>query len=48
MLLSDGTQTDGRRPALEGAAIAERAGIPVYTVALGTERGVVPGPGKCS
>ena len=42
VLLSDGKSTDGRDP----VEIARRAGklkVPIYTVALGTEQGVVPG-----
>ncbi|HEX8086189.1 MAG TPA: VWA domain-containing protein [Solirubrobacteraceae bacterium] len=42
VLLSDGKSTDGRDP----VDIARRAGklkVPIYTVALGTEEGVVPG-----
>ena len=48
VLLSDGTQTNGLRKPLEAAALAKRANIPVYTVALGTNgpRAVVPGPGN--
>ncbi len=39
LFLSDGSQTRGTLQPLQGAAFAERAGIPVYTVALGTKRG---------
>jgi Ca-activated chloride channel family protein len=42
VLLSDGKSTDGRDP----VELARRAGqmkVPIYTVALGTEDGVVPG-----
>ncbi|MEN3341754.1 MAG: Ca-activated chloride channel [Actinomycetota bacterium] len=39
LFLSDGAQTRGSLRPLQGAAVAERAGIPVYTVALGTKRG---------
>jgi Ca-activated chloride channel family protein len=48
ILLSDGTQTNGLRRPEQGADLARRAGIPVYTVALGTDgpRAVVPGPGN--
>jgi Ca-activated chloride channel family protein len=48
ILLSDGTQTNGRLEPTAGAARAQRAGIPVYTVALGTNgpKAVVPGPGN--
>jgi Ca-activated chloride channel family protein len=44
LFLSDGAQTRGRLLPLQGAAIAQRAGIPVYTIALGTPRGgTIPG-----
>jgi Ca-activated chloride channel homolog len=36
LFLSDGRQTQGTLPPLEGAARAKAAGFPVYTVALGT------------
>jgi len=36
LFLSDGHQTRGRLAPLQGAGVAHRAGIPVYTVALGT------------
>jgi Ca-activated chloride channel family protein len=36
LFLSDGHQTRGLLQPLEGAALAKQAGIPVYTVALGT------------
>jgi Ca-activated chloride channel homolog len=57
VLLSDGHQTRGALQPLQGAAQAKAAGIPVYTVALGTPGGVLdlsklgggqfggPGPG---
>ena len=38
LFLSDGRQNRGLIPAAEGAALAAGAGIPVYTVALGTDR----------
>jgi Ca-activated chloride channel family protein len=41
LLLSDGSQTEGRLLPLEGAARAKSFKIPVYTVALGTPEGVV-------
>lgn len=41
LLLSDGAQTTGRLTPLQGAARARAAGIPVYTVALGTPTGIV-------
>ncbi|HEV3002581.1 MAG TPA: VWA domain-containing protein [Solirubrobacteraceae bacterium] len=42
VLLSDGKSTDGRDP-VEMARRAGRMKVPIYTVALGTEDGVVPG-----
>jgi Ca-activated chloride channel family protein len=41
LLLSDGAQTRGRLAPLAGAALAEDAGIPVHTVALGTPAGTI-------
>jgi Ca-activated chloride channel family protein len=41
LFLSDGFQTAGSRAPLEGAARAEELGIPVYTIALGTDHGVI-------
>jgi Ca-activated chloride channel family protein len=41
LFLSDGKQTRGAIPPLEGAQRAKAAGIPVYTVALGTPNGVL-------
>jgi Ca-activated chloride channel family protein len=41
VLLSDGHQTRGALEPLQGAARAKAAGIPVYTVALGTPNGVL-------
>lgn len=41
LLLSDGFQTAGVLEPLEGAAQARELGIPVYTIALGTDAGVV-------
>jgi Ca-activated chloride channel family protein len=41
LFLSDGKQTRGALPPLEGAQRAKVAGIPVYTVALGTPNGVL-------
>jgi Ca-activated chloride channel homolog len=43
VLLSDGATTDGSDP-LTAAARAKRLGIPVYTVALGTEGGTIATP----
>ncbi len=49
LFLSDGHQTRGLLQPLEGAQRARTAGIPVYTVALGTQEGVLDrnslGPG---
>jgi len=39
LFLSDGAQTRGTLEPLQGADLAKRAGIPVYTVALGTPNG---------
>jgi Ca-activated chloride channel family protein len=39
LFLSDGAQTRGDLEPLEGADLAKQAGIPVYTVALGTPGG---------
>jgi len=39
LMLSDGAQTRGNLEPLEGAQRAKTAGIPVYTVALGTPNG---------
>ena len=44
MLLSDGKTTTGRSP-VDVAVQAGQAKVPIYTVALGTEDGVVAGPG---
>jgi len=41
LLLSDGAQTRGLLQPLEGAALAKRAGLPVYTIALGTPNGTI-------
>jgi Ca-activated chloride channel homolog len=41
LFLSDGAQTRGLLQPLEGAQLAKDAGIPVYTVALGTSDGTV-------
>jgi Ca-activated chloride channel family protein len=45
LFLSDGAQTRGDLQPLEGAARAKAAGIPVYTIALGTPNGTVNGFG---
>lgn len=41
LFLSDGAQTRGRLLPLEGADRAKSAGIPVYTIALGTANGTL-------
>jgi Ca-activated chloride channel family protein len=41
LFLSDGHQTRGLLEPLEGAQLARKAGIPVYTVALGTPNGTL-------
>ncbi len=41
VLLSDGAQTRGTLLPLQGAAMAHRAHIPIYTIALGTPNGVL-------
>jgi Ca-activated chloride channel homolog len=43
LFLSDGSQTRGQLQPLEGAQLAVDAGIPVYTIALGTPEGVLRG-----
>jgi len=42
LFLSDGAQTRGILQPLEGAALAQEANIPVYTIALGTPNGSIP------
>jgi len=41
VLLSDGAQTRGVLSPEQGATLAKNAGIPVYTIALGTDHGVL-------
>jgi Ca-activated chloride channel family protein len=41
LLLSDGTQMGGLLEPLDGAQLAKDAGVPVYTIGLGTDEGVV-------
>lgn len=45
VLISDGTSTNGRDP-LAAAAEAKRLGIPVYTVAFGTDQGSITVPDR--
>ena len=49
LLLSDGAQTRGLLSPGQGAQRAQTAGIPVFTIALGTDEGTIlagpPGPG---
>jgi Ca-activated chloride channel family protein len=44
LVLSDGASTTGDYTPLEAAQLAKDAGVPVYTVALGTENGTIEGP----
>jgi Ca-activated chloride channel homolog len=44
LLLSDGANTQGRAQPMEAAADAEELGVPVFTIALGTDRGMVDVP----
>jgi Ca-activated chloride channel homolog len=41
LLLSDGAQMGGVLEPLDGARLATEAGVPVYTIGLGTDEGVV-------
>ena len=41
VLLSDGAQTRGVLAPLQGAQLAKDAGIPIYTIALGTKNGTL-------
>jgi Ca-activated chloride channel family protein len=44
LLLSDGASTTGDYTPLQAAQLAKDAGVPVYTVALGTADGTITGP----
>jgi Ca-activated chloride channel family protein len=44
LLLSDGASTRGRTQPLQAASDAKAIGVPVFTIALGTERGMVDVP----
>jgi Ca-activated chloride channel homolog len=44
VLLSDGQTTAGRDP-IAVAELAKQQHVPIYTVALGTDQGTIPGPG---
>ena len=46
LLLSDGFQTQGTLSPLDGAARARELGVPVYTIALGTDEGRLELPGR--
>ena len=45
VLLSDGQNTAGRSP-VQAAAAAKKAGVPIYTIAYGTDNGYVDLDGK--
>jgi Ca-activated chloride channel family protein len=45
LFLSDGRQNRGVLQPLQGAALARQAGIPIYTIAFGTNGGSLPGYG---
>jgi Ca-activated chloride channel family protein len=44
LLLSDGANTQGRAQPMEAASDAKELGVPVFTIALGTDRGMVDVP----
>jgi len=44
LVLSDGASTTGDYTPVQAAQLAKDAGVPVFTVALGTENGTIEGP----
>jgi Ca-activated chloride channel family protein len=44
LMISDGAQTQGRTPPLQAAQQARSRHVPIYTVALGTDAGIVERP----
>jgi Ca-activated chloride channel family protein len=44
LLLSDGANTQGRTQPMEAASDAKELGVPVFTIALGTDQGMVDVP----
>jgi Ca-activated chloride channel homolog len=44
LLLSDGANTQGRAQPMEAASDAKELGVPVFTIALGTDQGMVDVP----
>jgi Ca-activated chloride channel family protein len=44
LVLSDGANTTGDYSPLQAAALAKKANVPVFTVALGTANGTIEGP----
>ena len=46
LLLSDGANTQGRTRPMDAAAHAKAMGVPVFTIALGTDRGMVDVPNE--
>jgi Ca-activated chloride channel family protein len=44
LLLSDGANTQGRTQPMEAATDAKELGVPVFTIALGTDQGMVDVP----
>jgi Ca-activated chloride channel family protein len=46
LLLSDGANTQGRVRPMDAAAHAKALGVPVFTIALGTDRGMVDVPNE--